>query len=135
MNTVVAPDRRAARSLRWAQLTCLLFGLTLLMCGLAPFVVQRIVSKHPAPMATLTAGSPALGLGIGFIVLGTLVGRGVRWALWAALVASLSLLFGSLLLPWLAGQHAPALYPLLLSTGTAVASALALEANRPGRQT
>ncbi len=120
----------ARRARRTAQLTCLWFGLGLLIWGLAPAVVQRIVSGRTPPLETFAIGSLTCFMGLSFLGLCLLIGRRVVWALWTSLFVSLGLVLSIIGLVLLGGFGVASICPLLLSACTAGASWLALEARK-----
>ena len=130
MRRITNTERKRRQTLRTAQISSVLFGVGLLTWGLAPAVVQRISTGHPPLLEMLAVRSLTLLLGVGLVVLGVLIGRGVGWALWVALLVSLGLLAGALSIAALWGATTPGLFPLLLALSTAATSGLALDARR-----
>lgn len=114
---------------RWAQSTCMLFGVALLVSGLTPAVVQRLVSGETPPATALASSSVTLLVGGLYLVLGTVIARGIAWALWSVLSLSLVLAAGAAFMPLLTGDRL-SLFALLLPVATASTSLLAL-ASRP----
>ena len=77
-------------------------------------------------------------VGVGFIVICVFVGRGMAWALWTALVVSVFLVLGSVVLAVLTGAAPQSAFAVLLSGSAATTTWLAIEARRTavrGRQT
>lgn len=126
-------DRKARRALGGARLAACCFGAALLAWGIWPAVLFRVTTGDAPPPAALAAGGSTLAVGLIFIGLGILMGRGVGWALWAALLCSVGLLAASAALHLLGRMSAPALFPLLLALATTATSGLALVSRR-GRE-
>lgn len=115
-----------------AEAACACLGVALLIWGLAPAIVERIVARHPPTWQSFALGSAALLVGLTFIGLHRLVRRQVRWALWAAFGTSLVLVTGTVVLTLLMTDRRPSLFLLIFSTGTTIATWLALREEREG---
>jgi|GEM_PF-6727549 len=120
-----ATARKLRQALLSAQLSTLAFGVSLLVWGLTPVVVQRLTSRQPPTLETLAASSVALLLGSTFVGLCVLIGRGVIWAMWATVLVSLTLLTGGLCVSLL-GAGTVSMFPLLLATTAGLTTAFAL---------
>jgi hypothetical protein len=122
---------RATARARWAQLTSLVFGIALLVWGLAPTVVSRLVTGEAPTLANFGLGALVMLLGVCFLGLSVLIARGVGWALWTALWLAMVLAAGNLALTYLAGRT-PSVFPLLLAGATAGTCWWALDGRRGG---
>ncbi len=120
-----ATVRKVRQALLLAQVSTLAFGISLLVWGLTPVIVQRLTSRQPPTLDTLAASSVALLLGSTFVGLCVLIGRGVIWAMWATVLVSLMLLTGGLCVSLL-GAGTVSMFPLLLATTAGLTSAFAL---------
>ena len=130
MRAEVGRDDKNPGTWRWAQITNLVLGVALLVWGLAPAVVARLVTREAPPLATFALGALTMLLGVSFLGLSVLISRRIAWALWAALSLSVALILGNLALAWLVRDSAPSVFPLLLAGATAGMSWLALDAHR-----
>ena len=130
MHSDTGRDDKTPRTWRWAQITCVVLGIALLVWGLAPAVVARIVTRQAPSLTAFAMGALVMFLGVLFLVLSVLVSRGIVWALWVALALSVTLILGNLALAWLVHGGAPSVFPLLLASATAGMSWLALDAHR-----
>jgi len=130
MRSDIGPVGKCRRFARWAQAGCLVLGAALLVWGLAPAIIARLVTGRPPAASTLAISGLVMLLGVGFIVLSVFVARGLTWALWTVLCLSSFLLMGNLTLTLLLKGHGTSAFPLLLATGTAAACVLALDARR-----
>jgi hypothetical protein len=128
MRSEPGPSRATARA-RWAQLTSLVFGIALLVWGLAPTVVARIVTGQSPSLAIFGLGALVMLLGVCYLGLSVLITRGVGWALWTALGLAVALAAGNLAITYLAGRSL-SVFPLLLAGATAGTCWWALDARR-----
>jgi type IV secretory pathway TrbD component len=120
------PPTKLREALRLACISCLALGLGLLVWGLTPAVILRLVSRDPPPWEALAMGSLTLLIGVTFVGLGTLIQRGIRWAVRAALCGSIFLLCGTLGILLMGGTHEVPLFPTLLVGATTLTSWLAI---------
>lgn len=134
MRTDIGPGQKYRRFARWAQAGCLVLGAALLVWGLAPAVIARVVTGRPPAAATLALSGLAVSLGFGYIVLSVFVARGAKWALWTTLALSLFILVGNATLTWVLKGHGASVFPLLLATGTGAACVVALDTQRRAAQ-
>ena len=111
-----------------AQLTCLLLGVGLLLWGMAPALVECIVSGKPQNWADLLANTTVLALGAAFVGLHVLMRRRVRWAAWVAFLLSASVVSVELALATADGMQLSNSFLLLLSGSTSFATWLAIGA-------
>ena len=130
MHADTGRDDKTPRTWRWAQITCLVLGIALLVWGLAPAVVARIVTRQAPSLTAFATGALVMVLGLVFLGLSVLISRRTAWALWVALALSVALILGNLALAWLVRGGAPSVFPLLLASATAGMSWLALDARR-----
>ena len=126
MTVLTRPDRRTRYALRSAQWSTLALGIGLAVWGFAPLVVERLTSHCPPLFETLLVNSVTLLLGATFIGLCVLIGRGVNWALWAAVGLS-TMLVASILAVSIIGEPGPLpLFPLVLASCASLTSWLAI---------
>lgn len=115
-----------------AEVSCLLLAFGMLVTGLAPVVIDRLITGKPQPVQAL-----ALNLG-GFLVacifLGVVVLIRQRrlWSLWVAYALSVTMFLVSVASVLLGAPFAST-YLLAVSAITAFATWLALETNVAGR--
>jgi hypothetical protein len=121
-------DPKARELLALSQLSALAFGAGLLVWGLAPLLIVRVVTHAPPPTEEYAVRSLTLLVGMLFIGLVVLVHKQIRWALLA--MAALSFLLVLSGVAWaLFGQRSTlAIFPLLLATATTVTSMSAMAA-------
>jgi len=119
-------ELKIRQALRLAQVACMFLGTALLLWGLAPAIVQRVVSGRTPPSATFTMGAVTMVLGVGFLTLSVLISRALIWALWATVLLAFGLVFAAVTTALVNGTGLPSLAPLLLAGGTAVTSWLAI---------
>lgn len=121
--SVEAKARYVVRCARWS---CLALGVGLLAWGVTPLIVERLTSYDPPLLETLLINSVTLLLGVTFIGLFVLIGRGVNWALWACVCLS-TVLIASTLAVSLAGRSGPLpLFPLVLASCASLTGWLAI---------
>ena len=128
MNAIPA-EQKPTPALRSAQLTCMLFGVALIVWGLMPAVIARMVSGEAPSAAVWGQSSATLLVGGAYLALGTLVLRGLGWALWTTLLLSIALLAGAVGYMFFTSSQG-SLFALLLPLATASTSVLALEQRR-----
>jgi Mn2+/Fe2+ NRAMP family transporter len=126
MTKRVKLDWKPDHSLLLAQTACLCLGTGIVLWGLAPAIVQRLLTGQPPSLATLLPAALALPLGGAFIGMCVLVRRRVRWATWTAFLLSALLAAIGLALTTLAGVRLTSSFVILLSAGTCLATWLAL---------
>jgi peptidoglycan/LPS O-acetylase OafA/YrhL len=120
------PSTRLREALRLAWVSCLALGVGLLVWGLTPAVILRLVSRDPPPWQAFAMGSLTLLIGVTFVGLGTLIRHGVRWAVRVALCGSIFLLCGTLAILLVGGTREVPVFPTLLVVATTLASWLAI---------
>ncbi len=121
--------RRSSR-LTLAHLACLCLALGLLAWSVMPALVERILTRCPPRLETLALGAASFPLGLLFLALWRPVRRGLRWALWTALVSSLALAVVGVVITLLNRVHELSMFQLLMAGACAGASALALAEKR-----
>ncbi len=134
MSTTPTSDKRVREALVLAKVCALMLGLGMLLWGLAPMVIQRIAGRTPPAAETLAVNSLTLLLGITFLALALLVGRGVVWALHAVAWVALMLLVAAVGLYAFGGGPMMSLFPTLLTAGAAVTSWYAIAVRRTSGQ-
>lgn len=134
MNSSSITDWKPRHGIVLAHSCCLCLGLGLMFWGLAPAVIERIISGEPPDLLMLGMGSASLLLGITFIGLHLLIRKGARWALWAAYLVSLGLVAMAFAITVFSATRMGSLFLLLLSSWTAFAAWLALRAGAPGEK-
>ncbi|MGE0479457.1 MAG: hypothetical protein AB7Q17_03190 [Phycisphaerae bacterium] len=73
----------------YAHVSVLTLGISLLLWGVAPAFVERIVTQEPPNAMTLSVGGGSLVLGFAFVALHVFIRRRARVALWTAFLLSL----------------------------------------------
>lgn len=76
-------------SVLWAQVSNLVFGISLLVWGVGPALMQRVIGSQSPTATHLLVECISLITGSVFVALYLLVRRRVRWAVWAAFVLAL----------------------------------------------
>jgi len=130
-----ARTSRDHQLLRSAQISCLIFGLGLIVWGLFPAVAHRLTSEEAPSLRLFLANAPTVVLGAAFVALFVWIGRRATWALWTAFGLALLLLANALLVALLAGPHTVPLFPVALSLCTATTTAFAIAHRRIARRT
>ncbi len=115
-------------SLLFAQVSCLCLGVGMLIWGLAPAIVQRLVTGHAPDWDVFFVDSVVLLLGVAFVGLQALVARAVRWAVWTAFAISAMLAAAGLALTTIVGMRLTSSFLVLLSGWNAFACWLAIGA-------
>lgn len=114
-------------SVLFGQTSCLCFGIGLIIWGLAPAVIERIVTGSTPPLHMLTVNSVVFGLGALFIGATVLIRRRVRWAAWIAFAIAVMLAGASAAFVFSGGSsHVVSSFLLLLSAETGFATWLAI---------
>ncbi len=123
-------ERKLRQSRHTAQVAASVFGLALLVWGLAPALVQRLIADEPPTPQALTMGALSFAFGSGFMLLALLISRHKPWALWAALLASSVVLAGAMGFTIFVGARALSVFPVIFAGCTALTCWLALAARR-----
>lgn len=124
---------RASQCLVAAHACCLCLGLALLIWSLAPAVVERVLTGRAPHWTTLAFSSLTFVVGLLFVGFHFFIRGGVRWAMWAAFSLALLLVTAGVAATVTASASTPALFSLVLATGTVVATWLALRETHPTR--
>ena len=124
-------DTQTTHVVIWAHASCLTFGCAMIVWGLAPCVLQRIVSGNTPTTDSLALAAVPTLLGLLLATLALLIRRGVTWALWTSLGLSVSLLIATLGISLWNGSGLQSVFSLLLASCTAGMSGLALTSRRP----
>ena len=129
------PTTEPRQTLRMARLACFALGVALVLGGLAPAIVQRMVTGHAPGLDAYAASIPPFVLGGLCLWFQRPVGRGRRWALWSAFVLTV-VLMAAVLGAWLVGEgdQVPA-YVVVLTAGTMLSTWLGLGTPETGRST
>ena len=121
---------RSDQRLLYAHLSCLCLGLALLLWGLAPAIVDRVLTGRSPSFQTLALDSLTILVGLTFIGLHRLIRGGVRWALWTAFIAALVFTTAAVGASVYPGGFRPSLFPLIFAAGTTLTTWLAITAAR-----
>lgn len=84
-------DRTTSATILYAHVSVLTLGISLLLWGVAPAFVERIVTHEPPNAMMLSVGGGSLVLGFLFIALHVFVRRRARVALWTSFLLSLTI--------------------------------------------
>ena len=115
-------------SLLYANAACLFLGVGMIFWGIAPDVVERLVTGKTPALNTLLLNSATFILGLAFIGMHVLLKRGIRWAAWAAFSTSAILASAGLALITSTGVQLVSSFLVLLSASTCFSSWLAIAA-------
>lgn len=110
-----------------AESSSFCFGAALLVWGLTPAVVERLVTLQPPDTETLAVGSISLILGAAFLWLPFMARRGARWALWSLHISSVLFLIVATVYAISDGGRASA-FPVILAACTMATTWLAIRA-------
>jgi hypothetical protein len=113
-----------------AQWTCLLFGTALLIWGVAPLLVVRLVTHHVPTFADLAFSSVTLLIASAFLGFFLLIRRGVAWGMWAAATLSVVLLVVGATIIWSDQRSVAAAWPVVFATLAAVSNVFAIAQTR-----
>lgn len=85
------PAAQPLSRLTLAHIACLCLGVACICWGLAPAIVERVVTgQFPRPV-TFASGSVTIVVGLLFLALHVYVRRGRRWAMWLTLAVSVAI--------------------------------------------
>jgi hypothetical protein len=132
MSAVPKTQDKVPYTFRLAQFATLFCGMAMTIWGAAPAILQRMISAQSASWSAWSTGSLSIFIGLSLIGLGTLVGGGVRWALWTTLGITAAILVGSVSVAFLGGQT-PSMFAILMPGSAAATSWLALDTCRRRR--
>jgi len=121
-------EARAAQNAAYASLCALCFGLALLVWGLVPAVIERLVTHRPPELAALALGTVSFLLGIAYIGLHLLMRRRIVRALWTTFGLSLVVVVLSFGASAFAGTRWGSAFLMLMACATAFTSWLAIHA-------
>jgi len=119
-------DWTPAHNVLFAQISCLCLGVGMVLWGVAPAFVQRLITHDPPSGTAILLNSLVFMLGGAFIGMHVLVRRGVRWAVWTAFSLSAFLAAAGLALTTVTGVGLSSSFLLLLSGCTCFATWLAI---------
>ena len=122
-------NEHPAPYLTLAHTLCLCLGLGLLLWGLAPALVDRVLLGRQPQLQSLLLSSVTFLVGLSFIGLHRLIKRDVRWALWTAFGGALLLTTAAITVAILAPRQ-PSIFCLILAGGTTITSWMALVGDR-----
>lgn len=114
--------------LMFGQAACLFFGLGLIMWGLAPTMINRVLTGEPPSVASLAVNLMCFLVAVMFIGFHLLIKKRVRWAAWSAFLISCIVLGGGVAISFATGFQFNSSFILLLSVVTCFATWLAIEA-------
>lgn len=124
------PNRDSAwqpqHSVLFGQASCLCFGIGLIIWGLAPAIVERIVTGQTPPLHMLVANSASFTLGAIFIGAMMLIRRRIQWAAWVAFAIAVMLAGVGAAFALNSGTQITSTFLLLLSAETSFATWLAI---------
>ena len=80
MPTRIKSDWEPAHNILFAHMACLCLGVGMLLWGIAPALVERLVTGRVPHADRLLPDSLVLMLGVAFVGMHVLVRRGVLWA-------------------------------------------------------
>ena len=117
---------RPEHSILWAHTSCLCLGICLVLMGIAPALIDRVVSGDTPELITIAIGSIAFLFGGTFIGLHVLVRHRVYWAAWAAFILAMALCFGAMSAILTTSTLSAAVFLLVLAANVSYANWLAI---------
>lgn len=118
---------RTRSAIVYAHSSCLCLGLALIALGLAPAVIERIVTHQAPDMIVFLAGAASICVGSLFVALHTFIRRGARWAAWAGFLTAMLLLLGWFAASRMMTQQMLLLVVPVLAGATTIATWIALK--------
>ena len=118
------PD--AASAIVMAHVTCLFLGVGMLFWGIAPAVIQRLLTGQSPSVRLLLMNGTIFVLGVAFIGMHVLVRRRVVWAIWSAFTASAFLSAAGFAMVTISKVHVGSSFLLLLAACCCFTSWLAI---------
>lgn len=122
-----APQKPSQRIL-FAQTCCLCFGLGLLLWGVAPALVARLISGQPPEAAALAMNGLMFVIAFIYITFHTLLRQRILWAAWSAFIISCLFMGSAAAVFAVTGFMMASTFILLLSGVTSFATWLAIDA-------
>lgn len=115
-------------SLLLGQISCLCLGVGLIIWGLAPAVIERVVTGHTPSLDLLATNSLLLALGAVYVLMQVFIRRRRNWAAWFAFTLSVLLAGGGVAIIVATGMRFASTFLLMISAITALATWLAIDA-------
>ncbi len=122
------PLWRPEHSLLLAQAACLSLGTGLVLWGLAPAVIERIVTGHTPPLAMLAMNALIFLLGSAFLLSSFMIHARRRWAAWFAFGLAVMLGGAGVAIILATGMRSSSSFLLLISAVTSFSTWLAIDA-------
>lgn len=119
-----------SQRLTFAHTSCLCLGLALVLWGLAPAAIERVVTGRAPDCRYFVAGGTTLLAGLVFIGLHRLIRREVGWALWIAFVVASLLTVGASAISLAYSPRGMSVFPLIFAGWTTLTTWLALAERR-----
>lgn len=124
--------RQRTTASRVCATACASFGSALLLWGISPAVVERVVTGGLPGWAVFAQGAGTALLGLAFCGLARLVLDRVRWALWAAHLLSVGIATLSIAMSMIGITRSLLIFPLVLAAWTTASTWIALHARGGG---
>ncbi|TWT44140.1 hypothetical protein RAS1_05480 [Phycisphaerae bacterium RAS1] len=119
---------KPTQCLPYAQVSCLTLGIAMLIWGLAPAIIERVVTQRAPSLEGLAMGSMTFLIGTTFLGMALLIGARMRWALLAANYLAVALVTITVIAAMITPPKIVALFVLVLACNTVIATWLALRA-------
>ncbi len=126
MSGSLAAAAPPSQRINLSQASCLCLGIALVMWGLAPVILDRVVTRDAPRGQALVVSSFTVLIGFVFIGLQLLIRRRIRWAMWTAFAGSLMLCTLATVLAMAPLAVRPGLFAIVLPGATTVTSWMAL---------
>ncbi len=128
METFEQEDARRRTSLTLARTTCLCMGFGLMLWGLAPALVERLLTGLTPSAQTLSMGAFAGALGLTFLAMASQIRQHRTWALWTAFAISTAITAMGVVLVAIIHTRPASSFIMLLSSWTAFTNWLGIAA-------
>ncbi len=128
MDPVSKEDVRARTGLTLARTTCLCMGFGLMLWGLAPALVERLLTGNAPSPQSLSMGAFAAALGLTFLALASQIRQRRLWSLWTAFALSTAITAMGIVLVTVMHLRPTSSFIMLLSGWTAFANWLGIAA-------